>query len=110
MAVAHEAAGLLGSPMREALVILGAASVVIPLFHRLRISPVLGFMLVGMLVGPSGLGALTAEAPWLSYVVISDRERIAPVAELGVVLLLFMIGLELSFARILTMQIGRAHV
>jgi len=104
MAVAIEAASHLGGPMREALVILGAAAIVIPLFHRLRISTVLGFMLVGVLVGPSGLGALTGRAPWLSFVTMYDRERIASVAELGVVLLLFMIGLELSFERILLMR------
>ncbi len=90
--------------MREALVVLAAAAIVIPLFHRLRISAVLGFMLVGMAVGPSGLGALAAALPWLSLVTIADRAEIAPFAEFGVVLLLFMIGLELSFERIRTMR------
>ncbi len=90
--------------MREALVVLGAAAIVIPLFHRLRISAVLGFMLVGMAVGPSGLGALSAAMPWLSLVTIADRGQITPFAEFGVVLLLFMIGLELSFHRIRTMR------
>ena len=81
MAVAIEAASHLGGPMREALVILGAAAIVIPLFHRLRISTVLGFMLVGVLVGPSGLGALAGRAPWLSFVTMYDPERIATVAD-----------------------------
>ena len=90
--------------IREALVVLGAAGIVIPLFHRLRISAVLGFMLVGMAVGPSGLGALAAAMPWLSLVTIADRAEITPFAEFGVVLLLFMIGLELSFERIRTMH------
>src|SRR3954454_5378932 len=105
----------IGDPMREALVILGAVAVVIPIFHRLRLSPVLGYMLLGLLAGPSGLGALTGEAPWLHYVTISDRERIAPVAELGVVLLMFMIGLEMSWERIaklrrLVFGLGSAQV
>ena len=47
-----------GDPMREALVILGAVAIVIPIFHRLKLSPVLGYMLLGVLAGPSGLGAL----------------------------------------------------
>ena len=89
----------LGEPAREALVILGAAAIVIPLFHRLRLSPVLGYMLVGLLAGPSGLGALADRRPGCGLVTITDRARIEPVAELGVVLLMFMIGLELSWER-----------
>jgi CPA2 family monovalent cation:H+ antiporter-2 len=105
----------LGEPAREALVFLGAVAIVIPIFHRLRLSPVLGYMLLGLLAGPSGLGALTGEAPWLRLVTISDRARIEPVAELGVVLLMFMIGLEMSWERIaklrrLVFGLGAAQV
>ena len=53
-----------------------------------------------MLVGPSGLGSLTDRAPWLVHVTISDRQAIEPFAEFGIVLLLFSIGLELSFKRL----------
>ncbi len=94
----------IGEPMREALVVLGAAAVVIPLFHRLRLSPVLGYMLVGLLAGPSGLGALAESWPPLGLVTITDRARIEPVAELGVVLLMFTIGLEMSWERIRTLR------
>ena len=90
--------------VREALVILGAAAVVIPVFHRLRVSPVLGFMLVGLLAGPSGLGALVPTVPWLRYVTMADAGHIAPVAEFGIVLLLFAIGLELSWERIVSLR------
>ena len=47
------------SGLSDALVILGAAGIVIPTFARFRISPVIGFILVGMLVGPAGFGAMT---------------------------------------------------
>ena len=92
------------SGFSDALVILGAAGIVIPAFARLRISPVIGFILVGMLVGPSGLGALTKQYSWLHYLTISDPHRIEPFAELGIVLLLFSIGLELSFRRLWGMR------
>jgi len=92
------------SGMSDALVILGAAGVVIPAFARLKISPIIGFILIGVLVGPHGLGALSADYPWLNYVAISNPDAIAPFAELGVVLLLFSIGLELSFRRLWSMR------
>jgi len=92
------------SGFSDALVILGAAGIVIPAFARLRISPVIGFILVGMIVGPFGLGALTNEIGWLHYVTISNAEGIEPFAELGIVLLLFSIGLELSFRRLWGMR------
>jgi CPA2 family monovalent cation:H+ antiporter-2 len=92
------------SGFSDALVILGAAGIVIPAFARLRISPVIGFILVGTVVGPFGLGALSSQSPWLHYVTISDPHRIEPFAELGIVLLLFSIGLELSFRRLWGMR------
>jgi CPA2 family monovalent cation:H+ antiporter-2 len=99
MAVEFEAAG-----MKDALVILGAAGIVIPAFARFRISPVIGFILVGLLAGPSGLGSLTGQFPWLTHVTITDRDAIEPFAEFGIILLLFAIGLELSFKRLWSMR------
>lgn len=88
----------------DSLVVLGTAGLVIPAFARFRITPVIGFILVGMLVGPGGLGALIKEAPWLYYITISDPKSIEPFAEFGIVLLLFSIGLELSFRRLWGMR------
>jgi CPA2 family monovalent cation:H+ antiporter-2 len=88
----------------DALVILGAAGIVIPAFARIRISPIIGFILIGMIVGPYGLGALSGATPWLHYLTISNPHAIEPFAELGIVLLLFSIGLELSFRRLWGMR------
>jgi CPA2 family monovalent cation:H+ antiporter-2 len=98
------AIGLQNEGFSDALVILGAAGLVIPAFARFRISPVIGFILVGVLVGPAGLGALVPRAPWLYYLTISDPGAIEPFAEFGIVLLLFSIGLELSFRRLWAMR------
>ncbi|MEZ5840158.1 MAG: monovalent cation:proton antiporter-2 (CPA2) family protein [Hyphomicrobiales bacterium] len=90
--------------LREVVIFLVSAGVVVPLLNRLRISPVLGYLVVGGVVGPFGLGLLAADVPLLHYAVISDIEGVRPLAELGVVFLLFMIGLELSFDRLWSMR------
>ena len=90
--------------LSDALVILGAAGIVIPVFARFRITPIIGFILIGVLVGPYGLGSLVERVPWLYHVTISNPDGLAPFAEFGIVLLLFAIGLELSFNRLWAMR------
>lgn len=92
------------TPFSDSLVILGAAGLVIPAFARFRVNPVIGFILVGVLVGPFGLGALVDRVPWLFHITITDRHSIEPFAEFGIILLLFSIGLELSFKRLWAMR------
>jgi CPA2 family monovalent cation:H+ antiporter-2 len=98
------AAGFQNSGLSDALVILGAAGIVIPAFARFRVSPIIGFILVGMLAGPAGFGAFVAERPWLGYFTISNPHAIEPFAEFGIILLLFSVGLELSFRRLWNMR------
>jgi CPA2 family monovalent cation:H+ antiporter-2 len=76
----------------EAILLLGVAIVVAPLCHRLRISPVLGYLVAGVLLGPQALR------------LIHDSEGNRFLAELGVVFLLFVIGLELSLQRLRLMR------
>jgi CPA2 family monovalent cation:H+ antiporter-2 len=86
--------------LKDFLVFLVAAGLIVPLFHRARIGAVLGFLLIGVVVGPYGLGRLVDDYPWIRTLTIEDRARVAPFAELGVMFLLFLIGLELSMSRL----------
>ena len=93
-----------GESINHLLVILGAAGIVIPAFARFRITPIIGFILVGILVGPMGLGTLVERYPLLEWVTITNPEAIGPIGEYGIILLLFTIGLELSFRRLWKMR------
>lgn len=75
--------------LRDIVILLAAVTLIIPLFHRLRLPTIVGFMLAGIIIGPHGTG-LIAE--------ISDVQTLA---EIGIALLLFSIGMELSFERIM---------
>ena len=91
------------SVYKETLLFLVTAGVVAPLFFRLRVSPVLGYLLAGVALGPYGLGSLGRTAPWLSAFAI-NVEAIDRIAAFGVVALLFAMGLELSFERLRRMR------
>lgn len=78
--------------LREAVIYLAAAAVVVPLFARFHLGSVLGYLAAGVLIGPSVLG------------LIRTPESVAGLAEFGVVLLLFVIGLELKPARLWAMR------
>lgn len=90
--------------LKDVLVFLVAAGLIVPLFHRARVGAVLGFLLIGIAVGPYGFGALAADYPWLRYLTIEDRARAEPFAELGVMFLLFMIGIEMSLERLWSLR------
>lgn len=89
---------------REAMVLLATAAVLVPLGQRFRISPILGFLIAGAVLGPHGLGALKDYLPPLQWITVSEERGLGAIAELGVVFLLFVIGLELSFKRLVTMR------
>jgi CPA2 family monovalent cation:H+ antiporter-2 len=89
---------------KEFLIILGVSGLVVPLFTRIGVNSVLAFLLVGIFLSPDVLGQLAPNIPVLKEFIIADAENLAPIAELGVVFLLFLIGLELSFERLNTMR------
>ena len=89
---------------KDLVLFLATAGVVVPLFKRLKISPVLGFLGAGVALGPFGLGRLAPALPWLSGVTVTNPGEMDQLAEFGVVFLLFMIGLELSWGRLRRMR------
>jgi monovalent cation:proton antiporter-2 (CPA2) family protein len=76
----------------QALIFLGAAVIAVPLFRKLRLGSILGYLAAGLVIGPFGLG------------LFSDSASVMHVAELGVVLFLFIIGLELNLSRLWAMR------
>ena len=90
--------------VKDTIVFLAAAGVVVPVFRKLRIPVIVGFVLAGIALGPYGLGGLAEQYPWMAYLTLEDTEAIAPFAELGVLFLLFLLGLELSFDRLWTLR------
>ena len=100
---------------REVVIFLVAAGLVVPVMHRLRVSPVLGYLFVGCLIGPFGLGLLADSIGVLRYAVISNVEGLQVLAEFGIIFLMFTIGLELSLDRLwalrrLVFGLGAAQV
>jgi CPA2 family monovalent cation:H+ antiporter-2 len=89
---------------KDALIVLGTAAVVAPVVHRLKISPVLGFLVVGAALGPYGLGRLADYSRAIDWLTVTGEKQIAFIADLGIVFLLFFIGLELSMRRMITMR------
>jgi glutathione-regulated potassium-efflux system ancillary protein KefC/glutathione-regulated potassium-efflux system protein KefB len=80
------------SLIAQIAVFLGATVLAIPLFRRLRLSSILGYLAAGVAIGPWGLR------------VVQDTEGLMHIAEFGVVLLLFVIGLELQPSRLRAMR------
>lgn len=98
-----EAKGTTGD-YTDIVLFLATAGVVVPIFRRLGLSPVLAFLGAGVALGPHGLGALQEQFLWLRYFTIKNSTSMAQLAEFGVVFLLFLIGLELSWERLWTMR------
>lgn len=81
-----------GDFLVQAATYLGAAAIAVPVFNRLKLGSILGYLAAGVAVGPFGLNLLHQE------------EGVFHIAELGVVLFLFVIGLELSLSRLWSMR------
>jgi CPA2 family monovalent cation:H+ antiporter-2 len=91
-------------PLREALLFLAVAGLLVPLLQRLRVNPVFGFLAAGALLGPHGIGGLGDRLPWLARAGFADRDAVEVPAQLGLLFLMFSIGLELSLERLRTLR------
>ena len=89
-----------GVAVKDAMVFLFAAGVIVPVLKQLRVPAVVGFVLAGIALGPFGLAVFSDAVPWLGYFTMTDPAAAAPFAELGVLFLLFLLGLELSFEKL----------
>jgi monovalent cation:proton antiporter-2 (CPA2) family protein len=90
--------------IREVVVFLITAAVLAPFFQRLKAPPMIAFLMAGVVIGPFGLGMFQDRIGVLRYAVITNVDQVKSLASLGVVFLLFMIGLELSLERIWSMR------
>jgi len=81
-----------GNVLSQILILLAGSVLVLSMVRRFALPPILGYLLVGMLLGPHALG------------LASDDESVAMLAEFGVVFLVFMLGLEFSLARMIAMK------
>jgi monovalent cation:proton antiporter-2 (CPA2) family protein len=89
-----------GEVLIQALVFLAATCVVVPALRKARLSSVMGFLLIGVAMGPHVLGRMADTWPWLGAFELETHESTQLLAELGVIFLLFVIGLEVSFERL----------
>ncbi len=78
--------------LKDLVVVYGLGALVVYVFQRLRQSNIVGFLVTGILIGPSGLS------------LVSDAESVHVLAEIGVMLLLFSLGLELSLKKLMQMR------
>lgn len=92
------------SLFKDAAVVLATAGVIVPFAKSFKINSVVAFMACGALLGPFGLGGLVSSVPLLRTITVSSPDALAGPAELGVAFLLFVIGLEMTFERLMTMR------
>jgi len=90
--------------LRETLLFLALAGILIPLLQRLRINQIVGFLAAGIVVGPFGLGLWVDRIPELKYFTVERGAGVNALAELGVLFLMFMIGLELPATRLWSLK------
>lgn len=90
--------------LREILLFLILAGVLVPILQRLRVNQVLGFLTVGVVLGPFMAGPLAGAPPWLAALAFPAGPGVSLLAEIGVLFLMFSVGLELTAGRLWSMR------
>ncbi|MCR9050566.1 MAG: cation:proton antiporter [Phaeodactylibacter xiamenensis] len=78
--------------LQDLLIFMGFSAIVVYALQRIRLPSILGFLVTGILIGPHGLG------------LVSESEQIELISEIGVILLLFVIGMELSIKHLASIK------
>lgn len=90
--------------IKDLLVFLLAAGILVPVLRLLKLPTIIAFMLAGVALGPFALGHFAEAYPVLEFFSITEPEAALPFAELGVLFLLFLLGVEFSFARLWSLR------
>lgn len=90
--------------MKELMLFLAVAGILVPLAARLRVSPVLGFLVAGVALGPYGIAAMPGVPDAVASIALRDVHAAQHLGEFGIMLMMFLIGIELSPARLMGMR------
>jgi CPA2 family monovalent cation:H+ antiporter-2 len=86
----------INSIISNILLFFGIAGIIVPILQKFKISSVIAYLICGIIIGPYGLAKFSEEYKLLEYITISETETVNLLGELGIITLMFMIGLELS--------------
>ncbi len=95
---------LLTDVFSQAILFLVLSAIIIPLLRSVKIPIALGYLLTGIALGPYGIGTLSNSIPALSFITLQDTTHVKMLAEFGIILLLFIIGLEITPRRLWQMR------
>lgn len=90
--------------LAQLLLIFAVAGIAVPLLKRLKISPVIGYLVCGLLIGPNGMGSMANGFGWLRLFSEDDLDFVHLMGEVGIIFLMFSIGLKLSLPKLIEMR------
>ncbi len=95
----------LESVIHNILLFFGIAGIAVPVLQKLRIPAIIAYLICGIIIGPYGLASLVDDYKWLAYFTIRETETVKLLGELGIVTLMFMMGLELPLDNLKRLKI-----